>query len=48
MSSDVRLAAMMPAICAVTSASPFGSARSHAAVVAAIRTLRARRGTPAR
>src|SRR5947208_2122136 len=39
MSSLVRFAAMIPASCAVTSASPFGSARSFAAVVAAIDTV---------
>ena len=37
-SSLVRLAAMIPATCAVASASPFGSSRSRRAVSAAIRT----------
>src|SRR5581483_7557159 len=37
-SSDVRFAAMIPAICAVVSASPFGSAPSRPTVSGAIRT----------
>src|SRR5581483_742954 len=39
MSSLVRLAAMIPASCAVVSASPFGSSRSRRAVSGAMRTL---------
>src|SRR5512145_2204716 len=39
MSSDVRLAAMTPAICAVSSASPFGSVSSVTAVSGAMRTV---------
>ena len=38
MSSLVRFAAMIPASCAVASASPFGSSRSIRAVSAAMRT----------
>ena len=38
MSSAVRFAAMIPASCAVTSASPFGRSRNTCAVSAAIRT----------
>src|SRR5918999_3927361 len=45
MSSAVRLAAMIPATCAVARASPLGSARSRAAVSGAMRTnARARAG----
>src|SRR4051812_12064151 len=39
MSSLVRFAAMMPATCAVASASPFGSSRRRRAVSGAIRTV---------
>ena len=46
-SSAVRFAAMIPASCAVVSASPFGRSRSRAAVSGAMRTTRARDGTAA-
>ena len=46
-SSAVRFAAMIPASCAVVSASPFGSSPSRAAVSGAIRTTRARDGATA-
>ena len=46
-SSDVRFAAMIPASCAVASASPFGSSRSCAAVSGAILHDRPRDGATA-